>query len=156
MRRSFAYKVVFFIALLATTLALGGALAHAYGLPNKIDLSRDEYFVAQKAYAGWNRLAYVLLVQFLSIAAILLMSRHVPQVRWLVATGIVFLVCAQAVFWIYTAPANALTKNWTVIPENWEFLRLRWEYSHLAGAAFQLLAMTSLIVAALRSRRRCG
>ncbi|EDP66968.1 putative transmembrane protein [alpha proteobacterium BAL199] len=156
MRRPIAYKAVFFVALLATALAVGGALAHAYELPNKIDLSRDEYFVVQKAYAGWNRLAYVLLIQFVSMVAIAYMSRRIPKVRWLVAAGIVFFVCAQAVFWTYTAPANAVTENWTVAPDNWEVLRQRWEYSHLAGAMFQLLAMSSLIVAALRGRRRHG
>lgn len=46
-----------FVALLASTLALGPALAHLFALPNKIDLSRDEYFIAQKAYRGWNQFA---------------------------------------------------------------------------------------------------
>jgi hypothetical protein len=46
-------NIAFFIALMATALALGAALAHALELPNKIVLSRDDYFVVQKAYRGW-------------------------------------------------------------------------------------------------------
>src|SRR5829696_9713977 len=39
--RSAAYDIAFFIALLSTGLALGGALAHLFELPNKIDLPRE-------------------------------------------------------------------------------------------------------------------
>jgi hypothetical protein len=52
-------------------------------------------------------------------------------------------------FWIFTFPANVATDNWTVVPDNWQALRGQWEYSHAAGAGFQLLAMSSLIVASL-------
>ena len=37
-RNPMTYEIVFFLALLATALALGGALAHALELPNKIGL----------------------------------------------------------------------------------------------------------------------
>ncbi len=60
---------------------------------------------------------------------------------------------AQALFWIYTYPANVATNNWTSIPENWEILRRNWEYSHAPGAAFQVLAMSAIIVAALARAR---
>lgn len=47
------------------------------------------------------------------------------------------------------------TDNWTDIPANWEVLRRSWEYSHAVGAMFQVLAMSSLIIAALaRGKRR--
>jgi hypothetical protein len=55
--------VAFFVALLATALALGGALAHALELPNKIGMVREHYFIVQRAYDGWNRLANLLAVQ---------------------------------------------------------------------------------------------
>jgi hypothetical protein len=42
-RTSATYDVLFFIAMLATALALGPALAHAFELPNKIGLGRDDY-----------------------------------------------------------------------------------------------------------------
>jgi hypothetical protein len=59
----------------------------------------------------------------------------------------------NAVFWTYTYPANLATDNWTAIPTRWEDERARWEYSHAAGAAFQILAMSALIIAALARAR---
>ncbi|HEU4618483.1 MAG TPA: DUF1772 domain-containing protein [Gammaproteobacteria bacterium] len=149
MKRSMLYDVVFFVALLATALALGAALAHALELPNKIHLPKDQYFVVQQAYNGWNRLAYLLLVELLSMIALAFMSRRDPRVFWAVVAAICCFAAAQAVFWIFTYPANVATANWTRAPESWEALRARWEYSHAAGAAFQTLAMASLIVAVL-------
>ena len=151
-RHSLIYEAVFFIALLSTALALGAALAHALELPNKIGMPRDQYFIMQQAYRGWSLLGLLLLVELLSMVAVAVMSRA-PWVRWPTVAAIAFLVCAQALFWIYTYPANVATRNWTVMPESWEILRRQWEYSHAAGAGFQILAMSALFVAALgRSR----
>ena len=44
--------IAFFVALLASALVLGPALAHVLELPNKIGLPRDEYFIVQKTYRG--------------------------------------------------------------------------------------------------------
>ncbi len=148
-----AYDILFFIALLATALALGAALAHALELPNKIGLPRDEYFIVQKAYLGWNQLVYLLAVELAAMVAVAYMSRHEPHVLWPVAAAISCLLLAQALFWIFTYPANTATQSWTVKPDNWDILRRQWEYSHAAGAALQILAMSSLIVAALARAR---
>jgi hypothetical protein len=140
----------FFIALLATSLALGAALAHALELPNKISMPREQYFIVQGAYQGWDRLAYLLAVQLLGIVAVAILYRaewHVLQPTLFALGG---LVAAQAVFWVWTFPANQATSFWTVQPDDWASWRRQWEYSHLAGAAFQLLAMVGLIVAVLR------
>lgn len=152
MQRSLAYDIAFFVALLATALALGGALAHLLELPNKIGLSSDDYFVVQQSYRGWNRLGFLLLVELLSMIAVAVMSRGWPPAFWPAVLAIVFLVCAQAVFWTYTFPANVATENWTRVPADWEALRAQWEYSHAVGACFQILAMCSLIVAVLRRK----
>jgi hypothetical protein len=156
LRHSIGYDVIFFIALLATALALGAALAHALELPNKINLSKDEYFVMQKAYRGWNQLAYLLVIELIAMLAVAVLSRHEPQVLWPTIIAIVCLIAAQAVFWIFTYPANVVTDNWTAVPAQWEDVRARWEYSHLAGAAFQLMAMSALIVAVLARTRLPG
>jgi hypothetical protein len=100
------YEIVFFVALLATALALGGALAHALELPNKIRPSRDEYFIVQKAYRGWDQLAYLSAVQLMSIVAVAVMSRQEPRVLW---------------------PTIFAALFWTAIAENWETLRRQWE-----------------------------
>lgn len=139
----------FFVALLATAMALGGALAHAYALPNKIDMTREAYFTAQAIYLGWNRLAIVLAVQLLGILCVLVLHRRKPRVAGPALAALAGLIAAQAVFWLWTYPANRATESWTVQPETWETLRAQWEYSHLAGAGFQLLAMGALILAVL-------
>ncbi len=149
MQRETLQSIVFFFALMATALALGAALAHLFELPNKMRLSGEEYFIAQKSYSGWNRLAWLLLVEFLSILWLAWLSRDVRSVFWFAIAALAFLLCSQAIFWIFTFPANAATANWTVQPENWAELRRQWEYSHALGAVFQFLVMSSLVVAVL-------
>jgi hypothetical protein len=156
LRHSIGYDVVFFVALLATALALGAALAHALELPNKIHLAKDEYIVVQQAYRGWNQLGYLLGIELIAMLAVAVLSRHEPQVLWATIIAIVCLMAAQAVFWTFTYPANVVTDNWTAVPAQWEDVRARWEYSHLAGAAFQVLAMSALIVAVLARARLPG
>lgn len=155
-RQETAKDVALFIAIVATAVALGGALAHLLELPNKIGLPREAYFTVQQIYRGWNLLGLVLLVQFLAMAMAAVSSPDEPRVRWPAIAAIVALICAQVVFWTFTYPANVATENWTSIPENWEKLRAQWEYSHAVGAAFQLLAMGALAIAALARGRRSG
>ncbi|MGD9615410.1 MAG: DUF1772 domain-containing protein [Alphaproteobacteria bacterium] len=152
--RSFARDTAFFVALLATSVALGGALAHAFELPNKIGLGRDAYFVVQQIYAGWNRLGFVLLAELAGMIAVIYLYRGEARVLWPAGAALAALIAAQIVFWVWTFPANQATANWTRQPANWEALRAQWEYSHLAGAAFQTIAMAALILAVLRRSPR--
>jgi hypothetical protein len=152
MRRPLLLEVALFVALLSTALALGAAMAHVLELPNKIALPRDHYFVVQNIYQGWNQLAFLLAVEFISMIAVIVMSQHEPPVRWSTAVALMSLIAAQLVFWRYTYTANAATNNWTIMPQNWDALRRQWEYSHAGGAAFQVLAMVALILATLRRR----
>jgi hypothetical protein len=145
-------KFALAIALLSTAIALGGALAHLFELPNKIQLSRDDYFVVQSIYSGWDRLAFVLAVQLIAIVAVIVLSRNDRDVRVFGWIALICLVAAQVLFWMFTYPANVATDNWTMIPANWQVLRLRWEYSHAAGAVFQFGSMISLVLAALVRR----
>jgi hypothetical protein len=144
---------VLFVALLSTALAMGAALAHALELPNKIGLSRDDYFTVQAIYRGWNLLAILLLIQFASIVGVIVLSTPNTYVFRAANAALIALVAAQAVFWAFTFPANAATQNWTHVPSDWETLRMQWEYSHAVGAAFQITALCALIFAALARAR---
>ncbi|MGE0232654.1 MAG: hypothetical protein AB7S46_12805, partial [Flavobacteriaceae bacterium] len=97
MRRPILYDAVFFVALLSAALAMGGALAHLLELPNKIGLAREEYFIVQKAYRGWNLLAFLLLVELASMVALAVLSRHAPLVRRFAIGAIASLLGAQGV-----------------------------------------------------------
>lgn len=152
-QQSIALDAALFVAVLATAIALGAALAHAFALVSKMGLSGDEYLIAQKAYSGWHLLAYVLLVQLIAMRAVAIMSHNELDVLVPVLIAIPCLVFAQTLFWLYAYPANVATQDWTMNPDNWEELRRQWEYSHAAGAAFPFLAMSCLIAAALARGR---
>ena len=154
-RLDWARNIAFFVALLASALAMGAALAHALELPGKIGLPREDYFVVQGIYAGWNRLGFLLAVELAGMLAVALLYRRQRRVLVPALAAIACLVAAQAVFWVFTFPANQATANWTLQPDAWETLRRQWEYSHLAGAVLQTLAMASLIVAVLARDKAC-
>ena len=145
--------IAFFVALLASALVLGPALAHLLELPNKIDLSREEYFIVQKAYRGWSQIARVLAVQVIALAGAAILARAERGVMVLTLLALACVVAAQGLFWAFTYPANVATENWTVVPDNWDRLRRQWEYSHAAGAAFQLVGFCLLTLAVLSRRR---
>lgn len=143
------HDVAFFVALFATGLALGAAMAHALELANKIGMSREDYFVVQRVYFGWSRLGILIAVEFAAMLALAILYRRQRRVLWPTLAAVACLIAAQIVFWAFTFPANQATADWTVQPDDWQALRRQWEYSHLAGAGLQGFAMASLIVAVL-------
>ena len=143
------YRIAFFVAIVATSIALGGALAHLFELINKMALGRDEYFIVQKIYYGWNQLAYVLSIEATALLVLMIMARYNWALLRPLLIAFISFLAAQALFWIYTSPANQATDNWTNIPENWATLRTQWEYSHAAGAILQLCVLCALVYAAL-------
>jgi hypothetical protein len=147
-------NIAFFIALLASALVLSPALAHVAELPNKIDLPREEYFIVQKLYRGWDQIAWLLGVQIVALLTSAILARAERRVMVLTLLALGCVLAAQAVFWTFTYPANVATVNWTVSPDNWESLRLQWEFSHAAGAALQVVGFALLVVAILSRGRR--
>lgn len=137
-------------ALCSTALAMGPAMAHLLELPNKMRLEADAYFTAQQVYSGWALVAIVLLVvQLVSMVATAVLGRADSVILIAVLVAITAVLASQVIFWIWTYPANVATEQWTRMPNNLDAVRPQWEYSHAAGAIFQLVAMTSLIVAAV-------
>src|SRR5262245_13432435 len=111
---------MFFLALLASALVLGPALAHVMELPNKIDLPRDEYFIVQKVYRGWSLIGWVLIVQVAALVAAAILERSDRRVMLLTVFALACVVAAQGLFWTFTYPANVATANWTVTPDDWQ------------------------------------
>ena len=48
-----ALRLVLFLAIILTALALVPSGAHLAALPNKMAMAQPAYFIAQQIYAGW-------------------------------------------------------------------------------------------------------
>ena len=55
-----ALRLIQFLAIIVTALALVPSGAHLAALPNKIAMAQAAYFVAQQIYAGWALFGVVL------------------------------------------------------------------------------------------------
>jgi hypothetical protein len=141
-----------FVSLLFVALALGPSLAHVLELPNKIDLSHDDYLTVQQLYRGWAWLGVVVIGALLSTLVLAYLVRARRSEFLPALASYLCVVGAQIVYWTLTHQVNKETDNWTVMPDNWETLRMQWEYSHAAGAAFNLAAFIALVLAVMASR----
>jgi hypothetical protein len=141
---------LFFAAVLVSLIYMAPALAHLLELPHKMTLDRAGYFTAQQIYAGWSLFGFVLAAQLLLLLWLAGRVRREPQIFLLVCGTLASLVAAQALFWLFTYPANSATRNWMVVPGNWQALRRNWEYSHAAGALIQLAGFCALVWAAMK------
>jgi hypothetical protein len=112
-RHSPAYDILFFIAIFANVIALGGGLAHLFELPRKMALSRDAYFTVQQIYAGWDLFGFVLAIQLASLGLLAWRSFREPYVFRPAVAALLLLLAAQLLFWSFTFPANTATHNWT-------------------------------------------
>ena len=155
-RHSPGYDFLFYFAILATLLALAPALAHLFELPHKITLPEAAYFTVQHIYRGWDLFGVVIVAQFAALTLLAWRSAREYYVFRPVCAALLLLVAAQALFWLYTFPANVATDNWTVAPPNWRALRQTWEYSHAAGAACQFGGLCVLIWALFARVRMAG
>jgi len=144
--------VVHFAATTAAAIITAAGWAHLLALPNKIDMSRDDYLVAQQIYRGWALLG---LVEFAALALSIYLSwlyrgSGAPFVLAIIAVASIALGLVN--FFGFTYPANRATHEWTMLPDNWQVLRTQWEYSHAAGAILNVIALGSLVLAALLAR----
>jgi hypothetical protein len=143
-----------FASLLLVALALAPGLAHLLELPNKIGLEREAYLLVQQSYRGWALLGIVIFGALLATLWLTILVRRQRHDFLRAAGGFVCIVGAQAVFWLYTYPANVATDNWTRLPDNWRALREQWEVSHAAGAVLTLAAFVLIAWGAVASQWR--
>ncbi len=143
-------RYVHLLAILATALLCGPALAHLFELPNKMALDRADYLVVQQIYAGWSLFGIAVIIAFLATLALLLLRRRPRLAQVWIWGSLLCQVAAQAIFWTVTWPANQQTANWTRLPDTgWEALRQRWEWAHAGGAVLTFGAVTFLVIALL-------
>lgn len=143
-------RLVQFIAIILTALALVPAGAHLFELPNKIDLPLDAYFTVQGIYRGWALFGFVLIPAMIVNGIVAVLLRSTP--RAFAACAALLLALNLAIFFAWTFPANQATANWTAPPPDWESLRTQREYSHAANAVLTFVALCSATLSALMSR----
>jgi hypothetical protein len=145
-------KIVQFLALVLTALALVPSGAHLFALPNKISLGAEQYFIAQSIYRGWSLFGIVLFGALIANLALALLLRGRGAPFALALFGFFSIALALVIFFIWTYPANQATNNWTMIPNDWEQLRRQWEYSHAANAVVTFTAFCSVALSSLMTR----
>jgi hypothetical protein len=147
-----ALRVIQFLAVVFTALALVPSGAHLFELPNKIGLAQEQYFIVQNIYRGWALFGIVLIGALLAnlVLVVMLRGRRAPFILALLAC--LGIAATLAIFFIWTYPANQATDNWTTIPANWEELRRQWEYSHAANALVTFVALCSVTLSVLTTR----
>lgn len=148
-------KIVSFLAIILTALALVPSGAHLLEMPNKVSLAPDAYFIAQQLYAGWWLTGLLHMAALVAVATLAALLRHDRYRFALAVFAAAMLVAFFAIFFTWTFPANQATANWTRIPDDWEQLRRAWEVSHAVNAVVLFLALCAVVAAAvdLRSGR---
>jgi hypothetical protein len=146
-------RVIQFLAVVLTALALIPAGAHLFQLPNKIDLPQDAYFTVQGVYAGWAWFGIVDFAALIMNAVMAVKLRRRSLAFTFALTAALCFVVFFAIFFIWTFPANQATANWTTVPDAWNALRRQWEYSHAVNAVVMLVAFCSVILSVLTTHK---
>jgi hypothetical protein len=145
-------KLVQFLAVVLTALALVPYGAHLFALPNKIGLAQEQYFIAQNIYRGWSLFGIVVSGALIANLVLALMQWSRGAAFGLSLLAFFCIAATLAAFFIWTYPANQATANWTAIPANWESLRRQWEFSHAVNAVITFGGLCSTILSILASR----
>lgn len=134
-------RIVQFLAIVLTALALIPAGAHLAALPNKIALPQAAYFTVQGIYRGWAVLGWLWPAALVANGLVAIGARSQPWPFRLAVLAALCFALMLAIFVLWTLPANQATHNWTIVPGGWEALRRQWEYSHAANTAIAFAAL---------------
>ena len=122
-----ALRLIQFLAIILTALALVPSGARLAALPNKMAMAQAADFVAQKIYAGWALFGVFL---FGALAANLVQTivlRRLGRSFGYALASFLLIAANLAIFFVWTFPTNQATNNWTVVPKNWSAFRIQWE-----------------------------
>ena len=104
-------KAIYFFSLLFAALASAPAMAHLLELPNKINLSHEDYLTVQQIYRGWALLGFIVAGALLSVLALTITVRQERKAFIFALIAFLCIVGTQVVFWTYTYPANQATNK---------------------------------------------
>lgn len=142
-------RLIQFLAIVLTALALVPAGAHLASLPNKIGLDQGQYFITQAVYRGWALFGIVLFGALIAQVALVVAQRRSGAALWFAVIAFLLLAASLAVFFTGVYPTNQATANWTVAPANWQALRRDWEYGHAASAVLNFMSLCSVVLSVL-------
>src|SRR6266481_7707190 len=145
-----ALRLIQFLAIMLTALALVPSGAHLAALPNKMAMAQAAYFVAQQIYAGWALFGIVLFGALAANLAHTIVLCRLGRSFGYALASFLLIAANLAIFFVWTFPTNQATNNWTVVPNNWNKLRIQWEYSHAANAMVTFAALVCVVIAVLR------
>ena len=94
-------KVLQFLALVLTAIALAPAGAHLFALPNKVHLAQNDYFIVQNIYRGWALFGIVLFANLIVTAALAVMVSEQTAPFALVLTSLSCQVAVLAIFFVF-------------------------------------------------------
>lgn len=149
-------KILHFLAIVLTALALVPGGAHLFALPNKIALSQSDYFVSQGSYRGWALFGVAIVAAMLANLAVVVARRADKAASQLAGSAAILIALTLVIFFVWTYPANIATEFWTTAPANWQRLRAEWEVSHAVNAVIMFLALCAAALAALVGRSDRG
>ena len=157
-------------AIMIVAVAMDMALAHAFELPGKLRLPKEQYLAVQAIY--YPGFTFGGITEPLGVIVTALLAFLLPAGSlgfWLTIGACVTLMLMHATYWLLIHPVNNFWLR-DVSPQgvggaffafssgkpppsgqmDWTYLRDRWEYSHLAraglaGAAFILL-VTAVVI----------
>jgi hypothetical protein len=145
-----ALRLIQFLAIMLTALALVPSGAHLAALPNKMAMAQAAYFVAQQVYAGWALFGIVLFGALIANLVHVIVLRRLGRSLGYALASFLFIAAGLVIFFVGTLPTNQATSNWTVVPKNWNELRSQWEYSHASNAIMTFAALVCVVIAVLR------
>jgi hypothetical protein len=137
------------VTVVAVAIYLVPEGAHFFEMSNKLRMAPNDYMTAQSIYDGWALfgVAIVLAVGW-TLGHAIAMRRNPLACRLSLASS-ALLVGTQVIFWSFIYPVNALTRNWTEMPDNFDAARRQWEYAHAASAGVTLLSLVLVLFAIL-------
>src|SRR5437867_11383458 len=105
-------KIVQFLALTLTALALVPSGAHLFALPHKINLVAEQYFIVQNIYRGWSLFGVALIGALIAnlALALLLRGRGGPFVSG--RLGFLCMAFTFVVFSFWTYAPHLAPHNW--------------------------------------------
>ena len=145
-------NVIRFSAVLFSAVALSVLLGQLFEWPVKINMSKDEYKVAQVIYYDLTWVYFFEIIAFLLTITLLILERKKKRTFILLLVALIAFVISIAIFFIFTLPSEIATTQWSIFPDNWESLRDAWEYSNVWRAIINLTGFSFLVLALLKNR----